>query len=91
MTDLMQLPSTRTQSYRRRDVRPSSRLRDLGDAYLDMVVTARGISADIAQAVTAAQAAGQSLAQISDASGLSVSQIEYILVAEDVQRRRPAL
>ncbi len=63
------------------------RLRELGGIYLTALNTARDVSADIAQEVAVANTGGSSLVEISAASGLSVPQIEYILVAVNVQRQ----
>jgi hypothetical protein len=90
MADLIRLPNLRMQGYRRREAAMRSRLRELGDRYLDTLETVREVGAEIEQEVVAAQAAGHSLAQIGEASGLSVPQLEYILVAADCQRRLPA-
>jgi hypothetical protein len=62
------------------------RLRKLGDHYLATLTTARELSAEIEQEIEIAKAAGSSLAEIGAASGLSVPQLEYILVSVSVQR-----
>jgi hypothetical protein len=87
----MHLPDTKPQSYRPRETSSRNNLRELATRYLDTLATARSLSVDIEQEVVAAQATGRSLAQISEASGLTVAQIEYILVAADCQRRLPTL
>jgi hypothetical protein len=91
MTDLMHLLSARPQSLRRAEPRTRNRLRELSTRYVDTLAAARELSAEIEQEVVAAQAAGRSLPEISEASGLSVAQIEYVLVSVDFQRRLPKL
>jgi hypothetical protein len=91
MPDLMHLPDRKPQSYRPRPGSARSRLRELAVSYLDSLDTARNLGAAIEQEVVAAQAAGSTLTQLSEASGLTVSQLEYLLVAAECQRRLPAL
>jgi UDP-glucose 4-epimerase len=82
MTDLMHPPTDIDN-----DVENLHRLHDLGDAYLAALDAAKHVSAEIEHLVEVGSAAGYSLSELSDASGLSVSQIEYILVSVDVQNR----
>lgn len=63
-----------------------TRLGALGDRYLASLSTARELSVEIEQQVEIAKAAGNSLAEISRASGLSETQIEYIVVSVHVQQ-----
>jgi ribosomal protein L13E len=87
MMDLQELPSTRRQTRRHGRVGSGGTLRELGEAYLGMLASARELSSKIEHQVVAAKAAGYSLGEVSDASGLTVSQIEYVLASVDFQRR----
>ncbi|MET0701647.1 MAG: hypothetical protein ABWY93_18510 [Mycobacterium sp.] len=90
MADLTRLPNLKMHNYWRREAPMRSRLRELGDRYRTTLDTVREVGAEIEQEVVAAQAAGHSLSQIGEASGLSVPQLEYILMAADVQRHSAA-
>jgi hypothetical protein len=90
MADLIRLPNLKMHNYRRREATTRGRLRELGDRYLNALETVREVGVEIEREVVAAQAAGQSLSQIGEASGLSVAQLEYILVAADVARHSAA-
>jgi hypothetical protein len=85
--DLKELPSARRQTRRHGRAGSGGTLRELGEAYLGTLDAARELCGRIEQQVAAAKAAGTSLGDVSDASGLSVSQIEYILAAVDFHRR----
>jgi hypothetical protein len=87
MMVLKELPNARRQTHRHRRVGSGGTLRELGEAYLGTLASARELSVKIEQQVVAAKAAGSSLGEVSDDSGLSVSQIEYILASVDFQRR----
>ena len=63
------------------------RLRELGDAYSAALESAKVISFDIEHQIEEAMAKGHSLSRLAEASGLSVQQLEYILVAVGVQNR----
>ncbi|MET0704819.1 MAG: hypothetical protein ABWY93_34650 [Mycobacterium sp.] len=63
------------------------RLHELGDSYTATLAAVRDVSVQIDRAVEAGLAAGLSLEQLSEASGLSMSQLEYVLVSVDVQTR----
>jgi hypothetical protein len=69
------------------DIENLHRLHDLGDAYLAALDAAKNVSEEIEHLVEVGSAAGHSLNELSEASGLSLSQIEYILVSVDVQHR----
>jgi hypothetical protein len=90
MMDLKELPRARRQTRRHGRAGSAGTLRELGEAYLGTLDSARELSVKIEQQVVAAQAGGSSLEEVSDASGLSVSQIEYILASVDFQRRLAA-
>lgn len=64
-----------------------SRLGALGDQYLASLSHARELAAEIEQQVEIAKAAGNSLAEISRAAGLSEAQIEYIVVSVHIQQQ----
>ncbi|CAN5461910.1 hypothetical protein BH09ACT7_BH09ACT7_31770 [soil metagenome] len=89
MSNLTHLPSIKSQSFRHRKSAVRGRLQDLGASYLDALAATRELGGEIERQVVAAQADGQSMAQISEASGLSVSQLEYIVVAAECQRPLP--
>ena len=63
------------------------RLRELGDTYSAALESARNVSFEIEHQIEAAMAAGHSMTRVAEASGLSVSQLEYILVSVGVQNR----
>jgi hypothetical protein len=63
----------------------TDRLHELGDSYLAALEAAKDVSFKIEHQIEASLAAGHSLAELSAASGLSVSQLEYILVSAAVQ------
>ncbi len=86
MTDLMHQPADVDVDVDV-DVENLHRLHDLGDAYLAAMAAAKHVSAEIEHLVEVGSAAGHSLTELSEACGLSVSQIEYILVSVDVQNR----
>jgi hypothetical protein len=85
--DSKELPKTRRQTRCHSRVESGGTLRELSEAYLCTLDSARELSVKIEQQVVAAKAAGSSLGEVSDASGLSVSQIEYILASVDFHRR----
>jgi hypothetical protein len=87
MMDSIKLPNTRRQTRCHGQVESGGTLRELSEAYLCTLDIARELSVKIEQQVVAAEAAGSSLGEVSDASGLSVSQIEYILASVDFHRR----
>ncbi|MCV7226028.1 hypothetical protein [Mycolicibacterium komossense] len=60
-------------------------LHELGDSYLAALEAAKDVSFKIEHQIEASLAAGHSLADLSEASGLSVGQLEYILVSAAVQ------
>jgi hypothetical protein len=91
MTNLVRLPSTRRQIPVEGRIGSAERLREMGDIYLGSLARARELSAEMEREIVVARAAGQSLAQISKSSGLSVSQLEYVLASVDFQRRVPSL
>jgi hypothetical protein len=63
----------------------TDRLHELGDSYLAALEAAKDVSFKIEHQIEASLAAGHSLSELSEASGLSVSQLEYILVSAAVQ------
>ncbi len=63
------------------------RLRDLGNTYSAALESARSVSFEIEHQIEAAMAAGHSITKVAEASGLSVDQLEYILVSVGVQNR----
>ena len=63
----------------------TDRLHELGDSYLAALEAAKDVSFKIEHQIEASLAAGHSLTELSEASGLSVSQLEYILVSAAVQ------
>ncbi|CAN5879952.1 hypothetical protein BH09ACT7_BH09ACT7_27720 [soil metagenome] len=65
----------------------SGRLRVLSQRYQAALDAARDVSLHIERELRSAVDAGCPLTALSEASGLSVSQLEYILVSVDVQRR----
>jgi hypothetical protein len=73
--------------HRRRNTDIFARLHDLGDRYSAALAAAKDVSSEIEHEIEAGMAAGHSLPELSEASGLSVSQIEYIRVSVDVQSR----
>lgn len=64
-----------------------TRLGTLGDLYLAGLTNTRELSVEIEEQVEIAKEAGNSLTEISRASGLSATQIEYIVVSVHVQQQ----
>ena len=64
----------------------ADRFRALGDRYLTALDLVRDVSMSIAHEMGRVAADGGSLAELSEASGLTVAQIEYIFMVVDVQR-----
>ncbi len=91
MTNVMQLPSFKRQTSRPEKIGSPERLRELGDVYLGSLARARELSAELEREIVVARDAGQSLAEVSTSSGLSISQVEYVLASIDFQRRAPSL
>lgn len=73
--------------HRRRNTDTSARLHDLGESYAAVLAAAKDVSFEIRHEIEAGMADGHNFAELSEASGLSVSQIEYILVSVGVQDR----
>ena len=91
MANVMHLPSARRQTPKPTRIGSAERLRELGDVYLGSLARARELSAEMERDIVVARDSGQSLAEVSKASGLSISQIEYVLASVDFQRRAPSL
>jgi hypothetical protein len=91
MSDIKQVPNLSQQTFLTDNSWAFARLRELGTTYRTALDTARSVSLAIEDAVETGQAAGYSLESLSEATGLTVEQIEYILVSVDVQRRQSAL
>jgi hypothetical protein len=91
MTDLVRSQGLSASPRWTGDKETFDRLGVLGDRYRAALDTAREVSLEIEHEMESTGAAGCSLMELSVASGLSVSQIEYILVAVDVQRCISAL
>lgn len=91
MTSVMNLPSTRWQTSRSAQAGSAERLRELGDIYLGYLARTREVSTVMEREIMAARDSGQSLADVAEAAGLSIAQIEYVLVSVDYQRRAPSL
>ncbi len=68
------------------DYNAVNHIRALGDRYLDALDTAREVSLQIAREMAYVEAGGRPLSDLSEASGLSVTQIEYLFMAVDVQK-----
>ena len=91
MANAMKLPSVRRQTSRPGGIGSPERLHELGDVYLGSLARAREISAELEREIVVARDSGQSLAEVSKSSGLSIAQIEYVLASVDFQRRAPSL
>ncbi|CAN5503906.1 hypothetical protein BH09ACT8_BH09ACT8_16160 [soil metagenome] len=89
MANVMKLPSARRQTSR--STGSAERLRELGDVYLGSLARAREVGTAMEREIVAARDSGRSLAEVAEAAGLSISQIEYVLASVDLQRRAPAL
>jgi DNA-binding ferritin-like protein len=91
MANVMNLPGTKRQTSKSTRTGSAERLRELGDVYLGSLARAREVSTVMEREIVAARDAGQSLADVAKAAGLSISQIEYVLASVDFQRRAPSL
>jgi hypothetical protein len=82
---------------RRGNTEAFDQLHELGDTYTAALAAVREVSTTINREVETALASGVSLDKLSEVSGLSIAQLEYISVSVDIQHgldndvRRPNL
>lgn len=70
---------------RRGNTETFDRLHELGDSYTAALAALRQVSAQMDREIETAVAAGLSLDKLSEVSGLTVAQLEYISIATAVQ------